>query len=68
MEDLHTIIEHESTEFSQGTGIVRVGRLARGRPGRQSPRSGKIDILNESIDYLCSTNIIVPNKRKVNKV
>ena len=39
-----------------------------GRPGRQSPRSGKMDILNERIYYLCSTNIIEPNKRKVNKV
>jgi len=62
MEDLHTIIEHESTEFSRGMGDWR------GRPGRQSPRSGKMNILNESLDYLCSTNIIVPNKRKINKV
>jgi hypothetical protein len=60
MEYLHTTIEHESKDFSRGTGVVR--------GGRQSPKSGKMDILNESIDYLCSTNIIEPNTRKVNKV
>jgi hypothetical protein len=62
-----SIIEHESKDFPRGNGVVAGGQRVRLSRASES-KERKMDSLNESIDYLRSTNLIEPSKRKINKV